>query len=345
MRAGLQQALLRAWTGRGALAWALRPVAVIYGALIALRRLFYRQHWLPSQHVPVPVVVVGNVLAGGAGKTPTVIGVVAHLQAQGWQVGIVSRGYGRQGEAIQAVHADASPAEVGDEPLLLQRKTGVPVYVGRQRAAAAQALLQAHPRTQIIVCDDGMQHYALYRDVEICVFDSRGTGNGWLLPAGPLREPWPPQALRAVGQRSENLLVLNTGPNRVPGYAAARQLADYTVDASGDVQPLTALNAPGARPVCAVAGIAQPEVFFAMLRAQGVVLAHTMALPDHYDFDSWSRNIHEGYSLICTEKDAAKLWQHAPDARAVPLVQTAPPDFYAALDRCLQPHRPAPLSS
>jgi len=131
----------------------------------------------------------------------------------------------------------------------------------------------------------------------------------------------------------------------VPGYTARRQLADYTVDASGDVQPLTALNAPGARPVCAVAGIAQPEVFFAMLRAQGVVLAHTMALPDHYNFDSWSRNIHEGYSLICTEKDAAKLWQHAPQARAVPLMQTAPPNFYAALDRCLQPHRPAPLSS
>lgn len=345
MHAGLQQALVQAWTGRGALAWALRPVALVYGTLIALRRLLYRKQWLPSQRLPVPVVVVGNVLAGGAGKTPTVIGVVAHLQAQGWQVGIVSRGYGRQVEAVQAVRTDASPAEVGDEPVLLQRKTGVPVYVGRQRVAAARALLQDHPHTQIIVCDDGMQHYALYRDVEICVFDSRGTGNGWLLPAGPLREPWPAHALKATGQRSENLLVLNTGPNTVPGYTANRQLADHTVDASGDMQPLSALNAPGARPACAVAGIAQPEVFFAMLRAQGLTLQQTVALPDHYDFNSWSRNIHEDYSLICTEKDAAKLWRHAPQARAVPLVQTAPPDFYAALDRCLQHHRPAPLSS
>jgi tetraacyldisaccharide 4'-kinase len=345
MHAGLQQALLQAWTGRSALAWALRPIAILYGVLVALRRWLYRLQWLPSQRLPVPVVVVGNVLAGGAGKTPTVIGVVAHLRAQGWQVGIVSRGYGRKGEAIQAVQADASPVEVGDEPLLLQRKTGVPVYVGRQRATAALALLQDHPQTQIIVCDDGMQHYGLYRDAEICVFDSRGTGNGWLLPAGPLREPWPPRALKPVGQSRENLLVLNTGPNTVPGYPASRQLADHTVDVSGNVQPLTALNAPGAPPVCAVAGIAQPEVFFAMLRAQGVVLHSTVALPDHYDFDSWSRNIHVGYTLICTEKDAAKLWQHAPQARAVPLVQTAPPDFYTALDRCLQSHRPAPLSS
>lgn len=345
MRAGLQQALLQAWTGRGALAWALRPVAILYGILVALRRTLYRWQWLPNQRLPVPVVVVGNVLAGGAGKTPTVLGVVAHLQAQGWQVGIVSRGYGRQGEAVQAVRADASPTEVGDEPLLLQRKTGAPVYVGRQRAAAAQALLQEHPHIQIIVCDDGMQHYALYRDVEICVFDSRGTGNGWLLPAGPLREPWPPRALKALGQSRENLLVLNTGPNAVPGYTATRQLADHTVGPSGDMQPLSALHALGTPPVCAVAGIAQPEVFFAMLRAQGVVLHNTTALPDHYDFDSWNANKYVGDTLICTEKDAAKLWQHAPQARAVPLVQTAPPDFYAALDRCLQSHRPAPLSS
>lgn len=345
MRPGLQQALLQAWTGRGVLAWTLRPIAGVYAALVALRRTLYRWHWLPSQRLPVPVIVVGNVLAGGAGKTPTVMGIVAHLQAQGWQVGIVSRGYGRHGDAILAVHADASPAEVGDEPLLLHRKTGVPVYVGRQRAAAARALLQAHPQTQLIVCDDGLQHYALYRDVEVCVFDSRGNGNGWLLPAGPLREPWPLHALHAVGQRAEHLLVLNTGPNAIPGYSASRQLADYTLGAAGDRQPLAALWAPQARPVRAVAGIAQPEAFFSLLRAQGVILDSTLALPDHYEFDSWSRSKHEGYTLICTEKDAAKLWQHAPQARAVPLVQTAPPDFYAALDRCLQSHRPAPLSS
>ncbi|MFY8043161.1 MAG: tetraacyldisaccharide 4'-kinase, partial [Rhodoferax sp.] len=259
--------------------------------------------------------------------------------------GIVSRGYGRKGKAIQQVLANASPADVGDEPLLLQQKTGVPVYVGRQRAAAAHALLHAHPHTQIIVCDDGLQHYALYRDVEICVFDSRGAGNGWLLPAGPLREPWPRQALKAAGQSDDNLLVLNTGPNTVPGYTATRQLADYTIDASGTIQPLAALNAADARPIFAVAGIAQPEVFFAMLRAKGLTLQQTKALPDHSNFDSWKRNIHDGYTLVCTEKDAAKLWQFVPEARAVPLLQTAPPDFYSALNRCLQNAGSVPLSS
>ena len=345
MRIGLEQALLQAWTGRGLLAWTLRPMAFIYTALVALRRFLYRTQWQTCQRLPVPVVVVGNVVAGGAGKTPTVIGVVAHLQKKGLQVGIVSRGYGRKGKAIQQVLANASPADVGDEPLLLQQKTGVPVYVGRQRAAAAHALLHAHPHTQIIVCDDGLQHYALYRDVEICVFDSRGAGNGWLLPAGPLREPWPRQALKAAGQSGDNLLVLNTGPNTVPGYTATRQLADYTIDASGTIQPLSALNAADARPIFAVAGIAQPEVFFAMLRAKGLTLQQTKALPDHSNFDSWKRNIHDGYTLVCTEKDAAKLWQFVPEARAVPLLQTAPPDFYSALNRCLQNAGSVPLSS
>ena len=116
MRAGLQQALLRAWTGRGALAWALSPISLLYGVLLALRRLAYRRQWLRSAHVGVPVVVVGNVVAGGAGKTPTVLGVVEHLQAQGWRIGIVSRGYGRKGEGCLAVSPTSTPAEVGDEP-------------------------------------------------------------------------------------------------------------------------------------------------------------------------------------------------------------------------------------
>ena len=297
-----------------------------------------------SAHVGVPVVVVGNVVAGGAGKTPTVLGVVEHLQAQGWRIGIVSRGYGRKGEGCLAVSPTSTPAEVGDEPLLLQRKTGVPVFVGRQRAEAARALLAAHPQTQLIVCDDGLQHYALYRDVEICVLDGRGIGNGWLLPAGPLREPWPLRPVLQAGQRGTPLL-LQTGASALPGYLAERRLAACSVGVNGDTQPLSALAAPGALPLMAVAGIAQPEVFFNMLRTNGLVLAKTVALPDHYDFDSWSRTIDEGYTLVCTEKDATKLWQHMPQARAIPLLQTAPPAFYAALDRALQAHRPAPLSS
>jgi tetraacyldisaccharide 4'-kinase len=347
MASGLTQALLRAWTGRGPLAWTLLPVAAFYGVLLRLRRLSYRLGLRKAQRMPVPVIVVGNVIAGGAGKTPTVQGVVTHLQTHGWRVGIVSRGYGGKGlggHSHLSVQLQPDPYLVGDEPLLLWQKTGVPVYVGRERVVAAQALLRDHPHVQVLVSDDGLQHWPLYRDVEICVFDGRGVGNGWLLPAGPLREHWPRRLLPSIGQRSSNQLVLHTDANALPGPRAQRELASYGVDQAGTTTCLNTLNLPGRLPILAVAGIAKPESFFAMLRAQGVVLGKTLALPDHYDFDSWSRNIHEGYTLVCTEKDAVKLWQHLPEAIAVPLIQTAPDNFYAAIDQGLA-QALAPLSS
>jgi tetraacyldisaccharide 4'-kinase len=344
MGAGLEKALLRAWTGRGALACALFPLSLLYRSLVALRWWLYHVGLKTSRRLPVPVVVVGNAIAGGAGKTPTVLALVAHWHTQGVQVGVVSRGYGRSGTECQEVLPDSAPHAVGDEPLLLRRKTGVPVFVGRDRHATASALLARYPSTQIIVCDDGLQHYALYRDVEVCVFDTRGTGNGWLLPAGPLREPWPRRALAAAGQDDTRLLVLKTGPSAIAGWLAQRALADHALDAQGRATPLNSLRAQGAAPLLAVAGIAQPEVFFSMLRAAGLPIAKTMAMPDHYDFDSFSRNIDGGYRLICTEKDAVKLWQSAPDALAVPLLQPLPADFYTHLDQCLRPLVP-PLSS
>lgn len=347
MARGLTQALLRAWSGRGLLAVALLPVAFVYGLLLTLRHWAYRLGLRKAERLRVPVMVVGNVIAGGAGKTPTVLGIVAHLQTRGWRVGIVSRGYGSAGLAghdTLSVQDHADPLQVGDEPLLLWQKTGVPVYVGRQRAVAAQALLRNHPDVQLLVCDDGLQHWSLYRDIEVCVFDDRGVGNGWLLPAGPLREPWPRRLIPSVGQRPVAQLVLHTGPNPLPGPQALRQLASHGVDQAGRTYSLNALNQTSSLPIMAVAGIARPDAFFALLRAQGIALEKTIALPDHYNFDSWSRNTHEGYTLICTEKDAAKLWPHAPEAIAIPLVQTAPDTFYQALDACLALGR-APLSS
>lgn len=337
MGAGLEKALLRAWTGRGPIACALFPLSLLYRGLVAVRWWLY--HWgiQSSPRLTVPVVVVGNAIAGGAGKTPTVLALVSHWQAQGLHVGVVSRGYGRSADECQEVLPDSAPDEVGDEPLLLRRKTGAPVFVGRNRHAAATALLARHPHTQLIVCDDGLQHYALYRDLEVCVFDARGTGNGWLLPAGPLRQPWPRRALAAVGQDDARLLVLKTGPSAVTGWQAQRMLADHAVDAQGRTVPFVQLLAPSAPPLLAVAGIAQPEVFFTMLRATGLPIAQTLALPDHYDFDSFSRNVDEGYQVICTEKDAVKLWKSVPNALAIPLLQTLPTDFYTHLDRCLCP--------
>jgi tetraacyldisaccharide 4'-kinase len=196
------------------------------------------------------------------------------------------------------------------------------------------------------VCDDGLQHYALHRDLEVCVFDNRGCGNGWLLPAGPLREPWPRQALTQAGQSSERLLVLHTGTEPAfTGYRATRTLAPEGLLSDGTRIALGELPTDGGKPLFAVAGIAQPQAFFDMLEGLGISLAGTLALPDHYDFDSYLRIPHEGYRLICTEKDAQKLWQVAPDAIAVALVQTAEPAFWSALDTSVDALLSGQLSS
>jgi tetraacyldisaccharide 4'-kinase len=331
-RQTLQSALLRAWLTRGLLATLLFPISLIFRALAGARRQLYAWGLLKVQRVNALVIVVGNVVAGGAGKTPTVMALVQHLQAQGYVVGVISRGYGRTSTTCTEVMPDSSPHNIGDEPLLIRRTTQVPVFVGHTRIAAANALLERYPRTQIIVCDDGLQHYALHRDLEICVFDDRGCGNGWLLPAGPLREPWPRRALTLAGQGDDQLLVLHTGGHPAfAGFTAQRSLAPFAKCSDGTTIELRRLGQPGGKPLLALAGIAQPESFFSMLRAHGLELAKTFSLPDHYDFDSFSRSIYEGYSIICTEKDAAKLWPIAPDAWAIPLVFSPQPAFFKAV--------------
>ena len=346
MRDALASAVLRAWTGKGLLACALLPVALLYGALAAVRRQLFRWQLMRSQRVNAFVIVVGNVVAGGAGKTPTVISLVRHLQAQGLRVGVVSRGFGRDGQACQAVSASSSAQEVGDEPLLIARATGVPVFVARDRHQAASALLAQHPQTDVIVCDDGLQHYRLFRDLDICVFDDRGCGNGWLLPAGPLREPWPRRGVAAAGQSADRLLVLNTsGTGDLGQFNAQRALATVAQDRHGATTPLLDLNAPGRLPVQAVAGIARPEVFFNMLRQAGLVLAHTQALPDHFDFRQANIASWGAVQLLCTEKDAPKLWQVAPSALSVALEQTIEPAFFEAVDQHIAAHRAAQAAS
>ena len=346
MRNALASALLRAWAGKGLLACALLPVAALYGALAALRRQLFRWQLLRAQRVNAFVIVVGNVVAGGAGKTPTVISLVRHLQAQGLRVGVVSRGFGRDGQACQPVSASSSAQEVGDEPLLIARATGVPVFVARDRHQAASALLAQHPQTDVIVCDDGLQHYRLFRDLDICVFDDRGCGNGWQLPAGPLREPWPRRGVASAGQSAECLLVLNTsgtgaGVGGGGQFSALRALATVAQDRHGATTALLDLNAPGRLPVQAVAGIARPEMFFSMLRQTGLILAQTQALPDHFDFRQAHTASWSAVQLLCTEKDAPKLWQVAPSALCVALEQTIEAAFFAAVDQHIAAHRAA----
>ncbi|MEJ5989044.1 tetraacyldisaccharide 4'-kinase [Ramlibacter sp. PS3R-8] len=319
----MRQALQRAWLRRGLLAWLLLPLSGLYGAVALLHRMLYRSGLRRSQRLPVPVVMVGNVVAGGAGKTPVVMALLAHLRERGVAAGVVSRGYGRSGADAIEVHAGDAAQRTGDEPLLVKRSCGVPVFVAGRRADAALALLRAYPATQVIVSDDGLQHHALARDIEVCVFDARGTGNGWLLPAGPLREAWP---------RPVDLVLAHGGPPGIAGHVLQRKLAAHAVRADGSRCSLGGLASAG--DIHAVAGIAQPESFFAMLREAGVALAQTHALPDHHDFDA-GLPLPADATLVCTEKDAVKLWRSRPDAWAVPLQVTLPAAFIAAFDRLL----------
>ena len=371
-RAGLERRLQAAWTGRGPLACALWPLSQLTRLLTAARRAVYRHGWRTAERLPVPVIVVGNVVAGGAGKTPTTLALVRHLQARGWHPGIVSRGYGRATTDLREVHANADPRAVGDEPLLLHLRSGAPVVVAARRADAGRALLAAHPEVDVLVCDDGLQHLALARDIEIAVFDARGIGNGWLLPAGPLREPWPRrpgdsrepwprpvdlvlwteaaapevQARVRAGLPAMDTAAAPEGPDIAAKaaptsfapsscFSATRRLADHALRADGTRVPLQALRGQA---LTALAAIARPQAFFDMLRNVGLTLARCIAFPDHYSFDSCPRNIDADMTLICTEKDALKLWRHRPDALALPLVLDLPTALLTALDeRLLRP--------
>lgn len=317
------QALQRAWLGRGAVAWMLRPLSLLYGLLAGSRRFLFRAGLLHVDRLPVPVIVVGNVVAGGAGKTPVVAAVVEHLRARGLHPGVISRGYGRGTRGCREVLPTDAACDVGDEPLLVAQRCGVPVFVAARRSEAGRALLARHPGTQVLVSDDGLQHLPLARDVEVCVFDERGIGNGWLLPAGPLREPWP---------RAVDLVLRPDSAAGIDGLRVARRLAPQALRADGSRIALAEL---ARQPVLALAGIARPEAFFAMLRQAGVQPSQTLALADHHDFDAHPPVLPTGVAVVCTEKDAVKLWRRRPDAWAVPLSVEIEPAFWRDLDRLL----------
>jgi tetraacyldisaccharide 4'-kinase len=306
-RLGFAQRLQHAWSRRGPLARVLWPVSLVYGGLVALRRWCYRVGILPIADVSALVVVVGNVVVGGAGKTPVVIELARHLRKRGHRVGIISRGYGRIGDACFEVEAAMVATDCGDEPLLLKRALSVPVFVAQRRVVAARALLDRYPSTDVVLSDDGLQHLGMARDIEICLFDERGLGNGWLLPAGPMREPWP----RPVD------LVLSSAASPASGqHRMSRSLSDLALRSDGTRVHLADLRD---RRLVALAAIAQPEPFFAMLRAKDLVLEQAIALPDHDDLHGWLAPADPSIQLIFTEKDAVKLWRRDPRGLAVPL--------------------------
>ncbi len=304
LRSRLSASLDRIWAGRGAASSALLPLSWAFGAISAARRELHRRSLLATHHLPVRVVVVGNLLVGGAGKTPAVIAIVGLLRRHGWTPGIVSRGYGRAEDSVREVGPATSAQTVGDEPLVLARRSGVPVFVGGDRVAAGHALLHAHPSIDVIVSDDGLQHLGLDRDVEVLLFDERGIGNGRLLPAGALRECLPHKA------SPHRLVLYNAAAPTTPmaGFIGERSLAGVVaLDAwwHGAAPTRGALAALHGKSVVAAAGLARPARFFAMLREHGLVVAE-LPLPDHYDFRTlpWPINASD---VVITEKDAVKI--------------------------------------
>jgi tetraacyldisaccharide 4'-kinase len=301
--------LTRAWRQRGVLARVLWPLGVLFSVVVALRRLAYRHAWLRAKRLPVPVIVVGNIIAGGAGKTPLTLWLARKLSAADRKPGIVSRGYGRETSGVLEVKVNVTEgnplgtgwtaAIVGDEPLLLARRSGCPVFVGSDRAAAAQALLAAYPGCDLILCDDGLQHYRLARDVEIAVVDRRGLMNGWFQPAGPLREP-------ASRLREADALVLNgTEATPVTGVPLFRMRleGDIFFQLDNPATTCTISDLQGLK-LHAVAGIGEPQRFFDHLSASGLCFeAH--AFPDHHAYTS-ADLCFAGDALVMTEKDALK---------------------------------------
>ncbi|WDZ97116.1 tetraacyldisaccharide 4'-kinase [Herbaspirillum sp. WKF16] len=290
--------LTRAWQSRGPLACLLWPLSLLFGALAALRRALFALGIRQAARLPAPVIVVGNVFVGGTGKTPFSIWLIEALRAAGYTPGVISRGYGGE-QDVAEVNAGSAAARVGDEPLLIVQRTGVPLVVGRRRAQAGLALLAAHPEVDVVISDDGLQHYALARDIEIVLSDARGAGNGWLLPAGPLREP----ASRRRDFSVVNLPAASAAP--AEAYAMRLEAGDAVQLAPPCARrPLAAMGEGGAR-IAAVAGIGNPGRFFATLSGAGLAFAER-PLPDHHDF---AGNPFAGLSadvILITEKDAVK---------------------------------------
>ena len=305
---GIAQCLTRRWyrSPLSAILVPLLPLSWLFHLLTACRRVLYRGGVLRSYRLPVPVVVVGNLTVGGSGKTPLVLWLVERLREQGRRPGIVSRGYGGKVDGVAEVVPQSDSSTVGDEPLLLCRRSGAPVFVGRDRVSAGQSLLAAHPECDVIVSDDGLQHYRLQRAAEIIVFDGRAAGNGRLLPAGPLREP--------LSRLSKTTAVVwNSGRESLaermeiggdlPQFVM-RLVGEYFVSLA-DTQVRATVDDLRGKRLYAIAGIGDPARFFSQLAAMGLTF-DARPFPDHFAYDEESLAFARDGVLLMTEKDAVK---------------------------------------
>lgn len=294
----------RIWSGKSWFYFLLLPFSWLYGAITLLRRFAYQKGWLSSWKASVPVVVVGNLTAGGNGKTPVVIWLVEQLIQQGFKPGVVSRGYGGKSDHYPLLlTSETTPAMAGDEPVLIYHRTGAPVAVAPNRRDAVKALL-AQYELDVIITDDGLQHYALQRDYEIVVIDGqRRFGNGWWLPAGPMRE-------RASRLHSVDAIIVNGGLSQ-DNEIAMVLAGDIVVNLkTGEKKPVQQI----AKAV-AIAGIGHPPRFFNSLREKGIELILIKAFSDHSDYSAKELQDLTPFNetLIMTEKDAVKCQHFAQD--------------------------------
>ena len=284
----------RHWYRLSWLSALLAPLSLVFGAAVGVRRLTYRAGWRRIERLPVPVVVIGNLVAGGTGKTPLVLWLAEALRARGFRPAIVSRGYGGANEEPREVAIGGDAVRYGDEPLLLAERSGVPVWIGRDRASAARAAIAAHPDRDLVICDDGLQHYALARDFEIAVEDERGYGNGLLLPAGPLRE---------LPSRQVDATVINGAPARSGAFAMRLEPAGFR--RVRDPHRTAAADALLGQRLHAVAGIGNPARFFGTLASLGLAFT-PHAFPDHHAFAPGDLDFPDCDAVLMTEKDAVK---------------------------------------
>ncbi len=326
-----QRALQDIWYGGLQPSPWLRALALAYGSVVRLRRALYRIGLMPRVRLPVPVIVVGNITAGGTGKTPLTIALVESLRHRGWKPGVVSRGYGGDARAPQRVDADSDPAKVGDEPCLIARATGAPLAIGNDRVSAARLLIDAGA-IDVLIADDGLQHYRLCRDIDICVIDgSRRFGNGRLLPAGPLREP--------VGRAAAFAFRVCNGGTARAGEIPMTLPGDEAVSLATPPLRRKLGEFAGTR-VHAVAGIGNPARFFDQLRASGIdVIEHPFA--DHHAFAAADIHFGDDLPVLMTGKDAVKCGAFAGAACwYVPVRAALPQEFFDAVAERIRSRAP-----
>jgi tetraacyldisaccharide 4'-kinase len=329
----------RHWSRLSARSALLLPVSWLYRLAVSARRLAFGLGIARTHRVGVPVIVIGNVSVGGTGKTPLAIWLVLYLITQGWRPGVVSRGYGGSASddrVSEPVNADSDPLRVGDEPVLIARRTPAPVWIGVDRVFAARSLLREHPDCDVLIADDGLQHYRLARDVEVAVVDAGlGFGNGCMLPSGPLREPV--SRLRGV-----DALVVN-GAARVDAPVAESaqfemRIAPARIYRLDDPSVLAEPQSLRGQPLHAVAGIGYPDRFFALLSALGLTFTEHPH-PDHHAFSAADLDFGDE-AVIITEKDAVKCARFGTPRHWVLAVEAQLDGAFGEhLLRCLERHR------